>query len=121
MPWGAKKDIAKQIKARDANYLLEAKKNQPALQQSLAQAFAEQAGETYGQAGKNHGRTVVQRVQILCNRQQAATQDWVGCQILGKITSLRISRQGKESLETRYYISSAKLTAQELHAAARRH
>jgi predicted transposase YbfD/YdcC len=118
---GCQKDIAKQIKARGANYLLAVKKNQPALQQNLAQAFAEQADETYEQAEKSHGRMVVQRAQILCNRQQVDTQDWAGCQTLGKITSLRISRQGKESLETRYYISSAKLTAEELHAAARRH
>lgn len=120
---GCQREIASQIRTRGAAYLLAVKGNQPMLRQALEDAFADQKeapGFTNHQSGR--GRQSLQHVQVLTNTGQVDPEVWPDCQSLGRIVSLRAAgEQAAKRIETRYFISSARLDPDELALAARRH
>lgn len=70
---------------------------------------------------KGHGR-IEQRTAVVCHQIEWLTQthQWPGLASIGKITS-NVTRKGKQTIDTRYYISSLKLQAHQLNEIARAH
>ena len=68
------------------------------------------------------GRESLQHVQVLTNTGQVDPEQWPDCQSLARIVSLR-AEGGKAAarIETRYYISSARLDPNELAFAVKSH
>ena len=71
---------------------------------------------------KGHGR-IEQRTAVVASNKidwLKTTHDWPGLKTIGKITS-KVLKKDKETEETRYYISSRMLSAQQLNDIARSH
>lgn len=119
---GCQRDIAGAILEREADYLLAVKGNQPRLLEAVQDAFID-AGElpAYDQLLDGHGRQTVQVAQVIDNIDQVDTTLWPGCQTLGRILSVRVEPGRPSHIETRYYISSARLDPETFAAAVRRH
>lgn len=118
---GCQKEIARTIGERSADYLLAVKNNQRTLRAAIEDAFADVPMDGFEYADHDHGRTVLQHAQVTENTRQIDTADWAGCKRLGRVVSLRVEGGQRQVLETRYYISSAPLTHQQLHTAVRQH
>jgi predicted transposase YbfD/YdcC len=119
---GCQKEIASSIRARHADYLLAVKNNQPKLRTALEDAFAQMSDdEGFEHIDQGHGRTVIQCARTIENNGQVDTAVWKDCKWLGQIVSLRIEGRQRQTTELRYYISSVKLTHEQLHAAVRQH
>lgn len=118
---GCQKDIASTIRARHADYLLAVKNNQRTLRRAVEDAFADVPMEGFEHTDRSHGRVVVQHVQVIENTKQVDNNPWVDCKRLGRVVSFRVEGNKRQVIETRYYISSAELTHEKLHAAVRQH
>lgn len=118
---GCQKDIAAAIGKRGAHYLLTVKNNQRALRSAIEDAFVDVPVAGFEHTERGHGRTVIQHVQVIENRGQVDPDEWARCQRLGRVVSLRVQPGKRQVLETRYYISSAPLTHEQLHQAVRQH
>lgn len=119
---GCQRDLAHQIRAGGADYLLAVKGNQPSLREAVEDAFIDQPdapAQESNTAGR--GRQTLQIAQVLPNTGQVDVQRWPDCRSIGRILSLRIENGQARRLEQRYYISSAELDADTFAAAARRH
>ena len=119
---GCQREIAAQILAREADYLLAVKGNQPTLAQVVQDAFADMPdADAHTQNLRGHGRVSAQMAQVIPNAGHVDTALWPGCQTLARIISLR-SEGGEAAVpELRYYISSAVLSPEEIAVAVRRH
>lgn len=119
---GCQRDIARQIRDRDADYLLSVKGNQPTLHQALQNAFTDApVADAHLQQWRGHGRVTAQMAHVIANTELVDTQNWPDCRTLARIISWR-SEGGKAATpEVRYYISSASLSSDELTTAVRRH
>lgn len=118
---GCQKEVARIIRERRADYLLAVKNNQRTLRGALEDAFADVPMDGFEHTEHAHGRTVLQHVQVIENTGQVDAATWTDCQRLGRVVSLRVEGGQRQVLETRYYISSAALTHEQLHAAVRQH
>ena len=118
---GTQHHIASTILSQGANYLLTVKNNQPALRAALEDAFTDTPMHGYEQVQREHGRIVVQHAQIIANTGQVDPAHWPDCKSLGRAISLREEGKKPQSLETRYYISSAQLDHQGFLGAVRNH
>lgn len=119
---GCQREIARQIRARGADYLLAVKGNQPTLREALEDAFADQADAPAHESNTTgHGRQTLQIAQVLQNTGQVDAQRWPDCRSLARVLSLRIENGQARRIEQRYYISSAELDADTFAAAVRRH
>ena len=118
---GTQHHIASTILSQGANYLLTVKNNQPALRAALEDAFTDTPMHGYEQVQREHGRIVVQHAQIIANTGQVDPAHWPDCKSLGRAISLREEGKKPQSLETRYYISSAQLDHQAFQGAVRDH
>jgi predicted transposase YbfD/YdcC len=122
--------IASAIREQGADYLLAVKNNQPSLRadaQALFEAAAADALETVTDVDKGHGR-IEERTVTVCR-----TVDWlVGdrrfpgeLRLPDAATVIKVDARaeikGKTRTETRYYISSATLSAQAAADAVRSH
>jgi predicted transposase YbfD/YdcC len=98
------------------------KANQPKLRQALEDAFAE-APETgsFEQTERGHGRRLARHAEVLANTGLVDPELWPGCRTLGCIFSLRAEADKRPQVETRYYISSAALSSEQLDKAVRQH
>jgi predicted transposase YbfD/YdcC len=122
--------IARAIRAAGAHYLLAVKANQPSLQAEVEALFGS-AGpgrlQTHRDVDKGHGRLEIRTVDV------AGEVDWldagrrfpgemrlpdVAC--LVRVVS-HVETKGAARTETRYYISSAPMTAAQAADAVRRH
>lgn len=116
---GCQKEIAQQIVANDADYVLAVKGNQAALHEELVESFekvgGDQQADQYRRSSdrKAHGRKEHRTAYVL-PAQDWISQDvrdkWVGLKSLVKIESLiehtNGKAQGKVTSDIRYYISS---------------
>ncbi len=118
---GCQKEIADTIRKRRGHYLLAVKGNQPSLKAALEDAFVDEPLDGFEHVDRSHGRVVIQHVQVIPNTGQVDTGTWKDCKRLGRVISLRAEGDKRETIETRYYICSAELNHQQLHAAVRQH
>ena len=113
---GCQKSIAKQIVAKKGDYLLMVKGNQPTLHQQVRDLIsdAQLANDGFKHVDKSHGRTVMQLSWVAASGKEIDPELWPGCKTVGCVVSQRVVGDRAAELEERYYISSRKLTAEEL-------
>lgn len=129
---GCQREIAQQILDRNGMYVLALKGNQGTLYQDVVDSFAQAEADGFAalqvdaaqQVDKGHGRVEVRRHWVLTEPAVLAwvqeRHTWPGLQAIGRVTAER--RLGQErSVESRYYILSAPLTAQAFGEAVRSH
>lgn len=122
--------IASAIKDAGADYLLAVKANQPTLRAEVESFFCDAPAEeiqTAGDTDKGHGRIEQRTVSV------SHAVDWIEgerrfpgeLRLPGVQTIIRVSARAeladRSRFETRYYISSAKLTAERAAMAVRAH
>ncbi|MDH0344701.1 ISAs1 family transposase, partial [Chromobacterium haemolyticum] len=107
--------------AREADYLLAVKENQPKLRQAVACALMDRPTEQVAHGQKGHGCTVLQHVTTAPAEGFVDAAAWPGCETVGRVDSMRLDGRGQSALEQRYYLSSRELSAEALAQAVRRH
>lgn len=126
---GCQKEIAAQIREQKGHYLLQAKGNQPKLEEQLVDYLAEClesdfAGvehERHETTQTGHGRTETRIVDaVSLPGDFAPREDWKDLKTLVVVTSLRVVN-GQESCESRYYITDHRPRAKFLGSAIRQH
>ncbi|WP_311568474.1 ISAs1 family transposase [Photobacterium arenosum] len=120
---GCQTDIAKQIVEQGGDYLLAVKGNQKSLAKAVQKALAPLLGKSPAcDIERGHGRIEAREYHVM-SAQELTTDfpDWKGLQSVGVAIGYRIDSAGKESLEYRYYISSAVLTPERFADAVRGH
>jgi predicted transposase YbfD/YdcC len=128
---GCQKEIAAQIVAKDADYVLALKENHPTLHEQVADYFLEQLEEEkpdsklrrHRQVEKGHGRTETRATFVATvPKGKIDTTAWVGL-----VTVVMVIRQcldhttGKVSDDVRYFISSLPARVRRLAGAVRQH
>jgi predicted transposase YbfD/YdcC len=126
---GCQVEIAQQIVEQKASYVLAVKGNQPTLFGGITDHFATHvasdaafAGRAYHQTSeKAHGRET-EREYFICDVPDDLpdASRWPKLRAIG-MTVNRTIRDGKETIEGRYYILSRKLTAKQFAQAVRKH
>ena len=126
---GCQKKIAQEILNGNGDYLLAVKGNQKRLEQAFDDIFdlsdlQKKSDNTYGTQEQSHGRfeTRLHKVSHDIDALGDIGLEWPGITTLGYVVSFR--KEGDEPStqpSVRYYISSAKLSAEELAHAAREH
>ena len=108
---GCQKDIAKKIISKEADYVLALKDNQKSLKEDVETYFEgipyeKQPLFTKKIQEKNHGR-IEEREYFLTTDIDwiSVKNDWSNLKAIGMVKS-KVLRNGKETIETRYYISS---------------
>lgn len=125
---GCQKEIAERIIAKKADYLLSVKRNQRNLYNEVALAFEiNDAGMAPFQVweqeflDKDHGRIEKRMYSVIWDvKNLEANEKWPGLKCVGRVRSIR-EVNGRISDETRYFISSRKLEAEEFANAVRSH
>lgn len=125
---GCQKEIIKQIRAKEADYIVTVKGNHPKLHQHIRTAFT--AADVKGFSGfspdycetvdTQHGRIEKRQCWVLAD-QEAQNLGWQDCQTLVRIKRTTQRSEGKISEETHYYISSLPPLASLLLASIRAH
>jgi predicted transposase YbfD/YdcC len=121
------KDIAATILEGDGDYLLAVKGNQETLAKAvraeLAACIASATTRDTVHIEQQHGRTELREYHVLPATTLAERfPDWPGLKTVGvAIGYRRDKKSGQESLDYRYYISSAELTRDRFAAAVRGH
>lgn len=120
---GCQREIAAQVVAKQGDYLLAVKGNQPSLLASIEAAFIDRraALSSHDHVTTTHGRLVVQQAWVMPADGIVDTTAWAGCRTLGCVTSARSVGGKPASLDVRYYLSSRVLTADALAEAVRSH
>jgi len=121
---GCQQEIAKQIVDAQADYLLAVKGNQAQLLKGIQDCFKIQSiSDTAITTEKQHGRVEKRACAVIHQPTEILEKEkWKGLQSLIRIESQRhILCSNKTTLETRYYICSKLLTAQEAINAVRSH
>jgi predicted transposase YbfD/YdcC len=121
---GCQKTIAGKIVEKEADYILMVKDNQPELKEQVEKVFAmnpKTAADIDLDFG--HGRIEKRTCQAIDNLTFLDDkEDWPGLKSIAKVISERTDkRSGKESTETRYYISSLPGRPKVIGNAIRRH
>ncbi len=133
-------DVAKRIVERGGDYLLSVKDNQPTLREQIVAAFdataleptrnADRLGppahETHSASDAGHGRIETRTTTVIHDFDEwldKETRDrWQGLDTLVRIESRREHEAtGKVETESRYYISSRRMTAAQAHHHVRSH
>lgn len=127
---GCQKDIVKKIISCKANYVIGLKDNQPNFLAGVEQAFetysSQCQGEQYAQdLGVGHGRIEERNCRILSAGllpDYVPKADWAGLNTIVQIETERIiMANGTVGRESRYYISSLTLPAEQIAAYVRGH
>jgi len=120
---GAQRSICQKIVDQEGDYVISLKGNQTTLHEDVKLYLKDPLNHQMINENndKGHGR-IEQRVAAITHdiKWLQETHEWPGLKCIGKITS-RVFKKGRETTETRYYISSLPLTAQELNDIARAH
>lgn len=119
-------NIASAIIDNGGDYLLAVKSNQETLAKAVRQALSEKTTAasvaTDVAIEQEHGRIEAREYHVLPAKELAQQfPDWKGLTSIGVAIGYRIDKSGKESLEYRYYISSAELSKERFAAAVRGH
>jgi predicted transposase YbfD/YdcC len=126
---GAQKAIAEQVIDREADYVLALKGNQEALHQAVIDYVDEQMEDDFAGAAarrlltedKGHGREEVRSyIQMPVPPGLAGSAPWKGLRTIGAVVSACV-RDGREAVETRYYISSLEVGVKRFARAVRGH
>jgi predicted transposase YbfD/YdcC len=125
---GCQKEIADQIREKGADYALAVKPNQPTLYEQVEGAIGEaleQDAEDIDEhrtIDKGHGRKETRTYAIFPAPESVDPEDlWRDLCAVGIAISERVDSTGRRSMETRYYILSRLVTAQEFATAVRGH
>lgn len=129
---GCQKEIAKQIVEQKADYILALKGNHSGLQGELEawwhkcqrEGFTADNFDEHTTIDSGHGRIVTRRCQqVLVNKSWLNNKyQWVGLKSIIKVTSdVHEKTTGKETTETRWYISSLDLNAEQALSSVRNH
>lgn len=120
---GAQRNICEQITAGGGNYVIALKGNQKSLYEDVKEFLQDTRNHKFSNENndKGHGR-IEQRTAFVSHDVEDLQKihDWPGLRSVGKVVS-RVFKKGKETEETRYYISSLALDAQRLNDIARKH
>jgi predicted transposase YbfD/YdcC len=124
---GAQKAIAAQIVEEKADYVLALKGNQETLHQAVIDHINDQLEGDLGNAQeqttteKGHGREETRTyLQLPAPKTLPAFTHWKGLKSIGLVTSCCL-RDGKETIEVRYYISSLEVDVKQFARAVRGH
>jgi predicted transposase YbfD/YdcC len=124
---GTQKAIAAQIIKGKANYVLALKGNQETLHQAVIDYIDEQLEGDLANARehvtteKGHGREELRTyLQLPAPKSLPGFMLWEGLKTIGVVTS-RCLRDGKETIEVRYYISSLPMGVKQFARAVRGH
>jgi len=126
---GTQKAIAKQIVDEEADYVLALKGNQDSLHQAAISYideqqennFADVAARQHTTREKGHGREETRTyIQMPAPKSLPGFDLWKGLKSIGVVISLCL-RNGKETSETRYYISSLPVSVKRFARAVRGH
>ncbi|HEY7779299.1 MAG TPA: ISAs1 family transposase [Ktedonobacterales bacterium] len=134
---GCQTAIAEQIGAQGADYVLALKENQPELCEAVADSFAlaQQSGfadhpaetwSTWRQVHKGHGRLEIRAHWVLSDPAviaylRAQVVDWPGLQAIGLVEAQRHFPDGTTTQQTRSYLLSTPLPAEQFGRAVRSH
>ncbi len=121
---GCQTEIATQIVDKGGDYLLAVKGNQETLHRAVREALAPLAREGSHQATieQSRGRTELREYHVMpAGDTVKQFPTWKGLNTLGVAIGYRRDSKGRESLEYRYYISSAVLTEEQFAKAVRGH
>jgi predicted transposase YbfD/YdcC len=121
---GCQTEIAAQIVEMGGDYLLAVKGNQETLHRAVREAMAPLAREGSYQATieQSRGRTELREYHVMpAGDMVKQFPTWKGLNTLGVAIGYRLDSKGNESLEYRYYISSAALTEELFAKAVRGH
>ena len=125
---GCQTEIAEKIVEKDADYVLALKGNQPKLHQSVIEYFklaADNEGEGYEIDFAKTDETSYGREEIRCAyatneiEKIIANDEWKNIKTVAMIESQRIKKE--KEFDIRYYISSAKLSAEDCLKVVRKH
>ena len=121
---GCQKNIAKDIRSKQADYLLAVKENQKGLYQQIEKAFDQTTiDSTNTDINVGHGRVETRKCSLiidLCLIEKK--QDWVDLSSIVRIESERYNKTTTQTnKEVRYYISSASDTAKSFNQKVRSH
>jgi predicted transposase YbfD/YdcC len=126
---GCQKAIAEQVVDQGADYVLALKGNQETLHQAVIAYIDEQCQDEFAGAGvrhhatheTGHGRDERRIYWQMPVPETLADRDlWKGLKSLGLVVSV-CQRDGKETIETRYYISSLAVGVKQFARAVRGH
>ena len=126
---GTQKAIAAEIIEREADYVLALKGNQETLHQEVIDYIDEQAKNDFADCqarrhvthDQGHGREETRSyIQLPVPKELKTLEQWKGLKTIGMATSVCI-RDGKETIETRYYISSLNVSVKLFARAIRSH
>jgi predicted transposase YbfD/YdcC len=126
---GTQKAIAKQIVESEADYLLALKGNQDSIHRGVISYIDQQMNENFRDAkarhhttrDKGHGREETRTyIQMPAPKSLPGFGLWKGLKTIGLVISLCV-RDGKETCETRYYLSSLPLGVKQFAHAVRSH
>ena len=126
---GTQKAIAAQIVEGKADYVLALKGNQETLHQQVIDYVEEQSKNDFAEAGahrhmtreKGHGREEIRSyIQMPVPQELRGLDLWKGLKSIGLATLVCV-RDGKETIETRYYISSLEMSVKIFAHAVRSH
>ncbi|WP_458736075.1 ISAs1 family transposase [Zobellella taiwanensis] len=123
---GCQTDIAGTVVKQGGDYLLAVKGNQEllhrAVQQALRPLHSAAADPASVTVENGHGRIEAREYHVLAAGDVASQfPEWQGLKTLGVAIGYRLEKSGKQSLEYRYYISSAELDQARFAAAVRDH
>jgi predicted transposase YbfD/YdcC len=121
---GCQKSIAETIVNRDADYVLMVKDNQEELKSQIEKVFMlNTAKETAITLDVGHGRIEKRTCEVKDNLTFLDdAEDWKGLKTIVKVLSERTDKKsGKQSVQTRYYISSLVAEPQVIAKAIRSH
>ena len=127
---GCQRDIAQAIRARGADYLLALKDNWPTLAEEVRLFFEREPGtafDTHVTTDGDHGRIEVRRHRVshdvswlASDRRFPGEPRFPDLAMIGMVEA-HVERNGRTSTARRYYLGSAKLSAQRFAAAVRAH
>jgi predicted transposase YbfD/YdcC len=123
---GCQKEIAARIRQGDGDYVLAVKQNQPTLYEQVNQAIDEalegEGLDEYQTVEKGHGRQETRTYAVIPAPEAVDPEDqWQDLCAIGMAISERVDSRGRHNMETRYYIMSRDLSAQEFANAVRGH
>ncbi len=124
---GTQKAIAAEIVKGGADYVLALKGNQETLHKAVIDYIDEQLegnladAREYTTTEKGHGREEIRTyLQLPAPTSLPGFTLWKGLKTIGVVTSVRV-RDGKETIEIRYYISSLDMDVKRFARAVREH
>lgn len=126
---GCQKEIAKAIVAKNADYVLQVKDNQPTLHDVVSDAFIRMAEKDYAEPSlrrcktidRDHGREEIREYFIVdVPDDLPGAEDWLGLKSIGMVLRTR-TEGGHTSEEVAYYITSLDAKVKAFARAARGH